>query len=290
MERPCEGTRNGVLGAKVDRAVRVRLALGATVVALLLVPTTASRASEPAANGPKGAMTCDFEVSLDAPLDQIAGLLERDRIYMTREPGMLHKHVPIRPDPVTGSLLAGGRYLFDTADYLRWARTQFVLDGTHFFDRYYFHDVDCHSWSVIGATDFGDIHTSQVVLRTERWSVPTSNQRPLLQEHWPSIQADGNARGLPSVWLLYNRQENLASLVYFADRAAPGGPAETLDPAGLAALETAPPLGAPFDMAPMIPPLEPGPSKRRGLERPRANVDNFYYAPLRRRRESWKDA
>jgi hypothetical protein len=211
---------------------------------LLALPPPASAALD----GPGGAMTCDFSVSNELTPDQIAPLIERDRMYMTERPGMVHKHIPLRPDPTTGNLLAGGRYLFGTEaqaqDYLRWVREDFVLDGIHFFDRAYFHDVDCHAWSTIGSVELRDVHDQQVVLRTERWSVPHDSQRPFLKTQWPAIEQAARDRGLSAAWLLYDRQEDLVTVVSFAPRLA-GSP-----DAGLLAIEAAPTLAPTLDARP----------------------------------------
>lgn len=193
-----------------------------------------------------GAFTCDLTVAgseLNDPL--FPAIIERDRMYMAEQPGMFHKHIPLRIDAVSGNLLAGGRYLFDTATnaekYKRYV-ANFTLDGVKFFDRPYFLDHDCHAWSVIGAHDFADIHSSQVIVRTERWQVPAENQRTLLTEKWPAIRAEAASRGLTSAWLLYNKQEQLVALVYFADRIVPRNELVP-DFVSLEALEFATPLG-----------------------------------------------
>jgi hypothetical protein len=72
--------------------------------------------------------------------------------------------------------------------------------------------------------------------------VPAENQRQLLKDRWPAIRAAAAARGLTSVWLLYNKQEQLVTLVYFANRVVPKNPAAP-DFASLFALQEAPPLG-----------------------------------------------
>ena len=204
---------------------------------------------EPANVAAEGAFTCDFQVDpTQFSLDELAPAIERDRIYMARQPGMLHKHIPIRPDPASLTFFAGGRYLFDTfenaKDYKDFVVNRFVLDGIQFLDRPYFLNPDCHAWATIGAHDFGDIHDSQIVLRTERWVVPAANQRVLLMQRWPAVRLEAQRRGLTSVWLLYNKQEQLVSFVYFANRAGPDP--GTADVASLAALEASPPLGQPF--------------------------------------------
>jgi hypothetical protein len=197
----------------------------------------------------KGAFTCDFALPGDFPFGQVAPVIERDRMYMAERPGMQRKQIPMRFDFSNGQLLTGGRYLFDTEEdavkYKSWVEDDFVLDGTHFFDRPYFLNPDCHSWGVVAAYNLKDIQ-QQTVMRTERWAVPQGSQTHALKETWPSILEEARRRGLTGVWLLYNEQENLAQLVYFADRVVPQDP-YVPDFASLAALESAPPLGAAFD-------------------------------------------
>jgi hypothetical protein len=118
-----------------------------------------------------------------------------------------------------------------------------VLDGVHFLKRSYFLSPDCHAWTVMGAHDFEDIHSSQIVLRTERWSLRNARQPDrLLEQRFDAILAEARARGLTSVWLLYDAEEALASLVYFGRRVGPSDP-RAPDMASLSALADAPPLG-----------------------------------------------
>ena len=148
-------------------------------------------------------------------------------------------------------LFSGGRYLFDTAEHAReyrdWVFNNYVLDGVLFLKRSYFLNPECHAWTVIGAHDFGDIHSSQIVLRTERWSLPNARQPAwVLEQKFDAILAAAQARGLTSVWLLYDPEEALASLVYFAGRAGPSDP-RMPDLASLSVLADAPRLGEIFD-------------------------------------------
>lgn len=206
-------------------------------------------ADEPAERA-RGAFTCDFALPADFPLDQVGPVIERDRMYMAARPGMRHKHIPIAFDPDNGQILTGGRYLFDTARrarlYKDWVFNHFNLDGTLFLQRPYFLAPECHAWDVIGAHDFADIHTSQIVLRTERWAVPHASQGHVLRQRFNALLATAQARGLSSIWLLYNKPEALVSLVYFGDRVSPSDPTVP-DFASLGALAEAPPLGAIFD-------------------------------------------
>ena len=175
-------------------------------------------------------------------------------MYMAARPGMIHKHIPITFDPNTGEFFSGGRYLFDTAEHAReyrdWVFHSYVLDGVLFLKRPYFLHPECHAWTVIGAHDFGDVHSSQIVLRTERWSLRNARQPVDVGAEIRRHSGPAQARGLTSVWLLYDKDEDkdeaLVSLVYFGGRVGPSDPREP-DYASLNALAAAPPLGAIFD-------------------------------------------
>jgi hypothetical protein len=227
------------------RALKTTLRFGPALSALLglLLAATGVAAGE---TQPGGAFTCDFGLSAGLPQDKIAPSIERDQMYMAARPGLLHKHIPISFD-ATGNVFSGGRYLFDTArharEYRDWVFNTYVLDGVHFLKRSYFLSPDCHAWTVIGAHDFADIHNSQIVLRTERWSVRNAHQpAAVLQQRLDAVLASAQLRGLTSVWLLYDEEEGLASLVYFGGRAGPSDP-RAPDTASLDALAAAPPLG-----------------------------------------------
>jgi hypothetical protein len=229
----------------------------AAVLGLSLLTATGAAAGADSDAQPGGAFTCDFGLSSDPsllPPDQIAPSIERDRMYMSARPSMLHKHIPISFDPSDPSgkaVFSGGRYLFDTAEHAReyrdWVFNNYVLDGVLFLKRSYFLSPECHAWTVIGAHDFGDVHSSQIVLRTERWSLRHARQPAWALEHkFAAILAAAQARGLSSVWLLYDPEEALASLVYFAGRAGPSDPSMP-DMVSLGVLADAPPLGEIFD-------------------------------------------
>jgi hypothetical protein len=229
--------------------LRILMAFAAIVC---LMPPATSVAAETDDVAAGGAFTCDFNLPGDLPFDQVPAILERDRMFMAARPGFTRKLVPLRIDPATGGVSSGGRYLFATKEdadaYREWVTREFALDGTLFLERPYFLSPDCRSWAVIGAHDFTDIHSTHVVVRTERWSVPSDNQRKLLKERWPAVRAAAAAQGLSSVWLLYNKQEDVVSLVSVADRVAPPDPYAP-DFTSLFALEYAPSVGAVFNDA-----------------------------------------
>jgi hypothetical protein len=195
----------------------------------------------------KGALTVDFELPGSLPLDQLPQVIERDRMHMAKRPGMRHKHLPMRIDSGTGNFLSGGRYLFDTVEnaekYRSWAENEFVLDGMKFFERPFFINPVCHTWSVIAAQDLADIHTAHTVIRSERWQLPPGNHP--LEHAWSSIHQEAERRSLASVWLLQNVKSRLAGLISVAGPGMPG--VHQSDGASLRALESSPSLGAVFE-------------------------------------------
>jgi hypothetical protein len=198
----------------------------------------------------QGAFSCDFAIPGAVPPQEIPGQIERDRMYMSARPGFISKHIPLSFDQATGNLFAGGRYLFekrkDASDYHDFVAHDFVLDGVEFLSRPIFIAPECHDWSVVGTEDFGDIHSTHIVMRTERFSTSGGDPVGALTCRWPGVRREARRRGYTSISMLYNREEQLASLVYYADRIGPPDPASP-DFASLAALAEAPPLGGQFD-------------------------------------------
>jgi len=134
---------------------------------------------------------------------------------------MVDKIIPFRFS-AEGNIQSGGRYRFesknDAAKYFKWVKEDFVLDGEHFFDRAIFSKIDCHAWELLHNLENGDLKNGQVVVRTERFSVPTANQKKALAEAWPAISAEAKKRNLLQVQVLYNDTENLVSVVYMGGR------------------------------------------------------------------------
>jgi hypothetical protein len=195
----------------------------------------------------KGAVTVDFALPGNLPLDQLPPVIERDRMIMAKRPGMRQKHLPFRVDLKSGNILSGGRYLFDTVEsaknYRSWVKNDFVLDGIKFFDRPFFIDPVCHVWRVIGAHDLADTRAAHGVIRFERWQVPPDPQN---DQVWPLILKQAERRALSSVWLLHNEQEHLIGLVSIADRVKPTRQQQSED-ASLSALESCSSLGTMFE-------------------------------------------
>jgi hypothetical protein len=193
----------------------------------------------------KGAVTVDFGLPGKIPLDRVIPAIERDRMIMAARPGFRQKHLPIRPDPDTGNVLSGGRYLFNTVEdaeqYRSWAQNDFIVDGVKFFERPSFIDPVAYVWTVVGAQNWAD-YSSHAVIRSERWRYVHGLDHGL-EQTWPRICKEAEARGLASVWLLHNEAEHLAGLVSIARHTEPGHADDT----SVRALETSPSLGTLFE-------------------------------------------
>mgnify|MGYP007011838842 CR=1 FL=1 len=194
--------------------------------------------------------SCDFSLSDDVPLEFVPAAIERDRMYMADQPGMLYgKHLPFSIDFGSGLVHSGGRYLFESdataKDYETFVTQDFVLDGFQFLERPGVIDPSCVRWSNIGSFELGDIESDHIVMRTERWSVPgKKNWRKFLVAQLPSLVEQAVAQGYTGLWVLYNPKERLVELVTTADRLGEADPTE-LDFPSLFALAFAPDMGEP---------------------------------------------
>ncbi|HVQ38583.1 MAG TPA: hypothetical protein VMS31_13690 [Pyrinomonadaceae bacterium] len=242
---------------RANHSKRIHLAIALLILQLICFPVASISAATPDDEeensmgniSAKGCFTCDFGLPSNFPLGQVAAVIERDRMYMAERRGMQRKQLPMRVDGQTGNLFSGGRYLFDTKSdavrYKDWVENDFILDGTLFLDRPYFLSPECHAWQVIGAQNLKELN-QQVIMRTERWRVPPANQKEALKQKWSQLLTAATQKGLAGVWLTYNKEEQLAQIVYFADRIVPPDP-YVPDFVSLGALESAAPLGAIFN-------------------------------------------
>ncbi|HVY45253.1 MAG TPA: hypothetical protein VHB21_05210 [Minicystis sp.] len=202
----------------------------------------------------KGSFTCDFGLVGDYPPDRIAPDIERDRMIMSDNRGLLQKHLPIALDFTSfteegaPNLLSGGRYLFksyeDAKNYHEFVAEDYVLDGVQFLSRPVFFNAECYDFKVVGAYEFKEIDTSQVLVRTERFALPSpvGSSIGALYHAWPEILAEAGDADMASVTLSYNADEALVSLVYTIDRIVPYDPT-TPDFASLGYLQSLTPLG-----------------------------------------------
>jgi hypothetical protein len=182
------------------------------------------------------------------PVDQAPAVIERDRMYLAAQPGVIFKYLPLTL-PTVGDpyIYSGGRYLVDTMkhaqEYARWVLNEYRLDGVLFPERPYFVRTECTAYSVIGIKDFKELRSTHHAVRTERFELPAGNHRGYLESRWNELVGEAQARGMSSVWLVYNPEARLAAFVYTLERVGRVEP-EVPDFATVSALESAPSLGA----------------------------------------------
>lgn len=207
----------------------------------------ASEGVEGISRGTRGATFCDYKLLPTLPVDTGPALIERDRMYMSAQPGVTFKYLPLSLPTVSDPYMySGGRYLVDTVkhaeDYAHWILNEFKLDGMLFPERPYFVRTECTPYSVIGIKDLKPLRSTHHVMRTERFQLPEGNHRGYLESRWKELVVEAQARGMSSVWLVYNPEARLAAFVYTLERGGkqvPGVP----DFATFSALESAPSLG-----------------------------------------------
>ncbi|UFS95284.1 hypothetical protein [Nocardia huaxiensis] len=195
----------------------------------------------------EAAFTSDFAVAAEVSMPDLVNYQEVERRVMDERPGMLMKYMPAGYSPVTGEVLTGGRYLFDTWDsvreYRRFTTEELEFEpGVKFWDRLFFLGVDRHIWRVAGAHNFTPL-TEHAVDRFERYTYTGGDPRPELERAWPAMRDAAEESGLGGAWLLYQPEENQIAIHTIAGRVTSGEP-ETAAEASLAAIAGKPPLGA----------------------------------------------
>jgi len=68
--------------------------------------------------------------------------------------------------------------------------------------------------------------TTHDVNRLERWTYRGGDAAPALAAAWPAVRADAEARGLASVWLMFQPEERQIGMLTVAARPADDDPAE----------------------------------------------------------------
>lgn len=203
----------------------------------------------------EAAFTSDFAIAPEVSMSDLVDKQEIERRVMDDRAGMLMKYMPTRYDAVTGEVLTGGRYLFDTwanvEEYRRFTAEELEFEpGVKFWSRPFFVDVDRHIWRVAGAHNFTPI-AEHAVDRFERFTIEGTDARALLDQVWPAMRDAAQAEGLGAAWLLYQPDEKQIAIHTVAGRVADADPVESAE-ASLRAIATTPSLGdlLPADLQP----------------------------------------
>jgi len=140
------------------------------------------------------------------------------RREMDLRKGMYIKYVPYHPHPVTGQIMVGGRYLFDTWEnamaYEDWTTNVYEVGNPPqtFWKAPMWKKVDVWAWRVVGACSFSHPETHGLH-RLQRWSYEGSNIEDELRQLYPTIRDAAQARGAAAVWLLYQPDDKLVSIL-----------------------------------------------------------------------------
>lgn len=196
-----------------------------------------------------GATTAEIYIAgCGVPLQALMDTQYKDSQTMDKQPGMYIKYLPYRYDEVTGKLLTGGSYLFDTwenaKEYGRWMVEDFRVGSpeTPFLEQPMFESTVRNIWKVIGAYNFAPVE-DHAIGRLQRWQCDaTANIDTTLRDAYPAVLSAAKDQGAASVWLLYRPEENTVGL-HLAFRKGDGATDAASVGEWLAAVAAKPSLG-----------------------------------------------
>ena len=162
-----------------------------------------------------GAVTVRISIGASLPTQGLIDAQYMDSQAMDGRPGMYLKYFPYRYDEVTGKILTGGMYLFDTLenakDYARWTTEDLMVGEpkVHFWDRPLFESTNRWIWEVVGAHSFIPVQ-QHAVSHIQHWTYEASDGDAVvagLKNAYENLRESAKAQGAASVWLLHNAEE-----------------------------------------------------------------------------------
>lgn len=150
---------------------------------------------------------------LGVPLQAFIDVQYLDSKIMSQRPGMYLKYLPYLYDGVSGKLLTGGSYLFDTyenaKDYVRWASHEFEVGDpkVKFAEQPMFESFTGQVWKVIGAHSFAPIE-AHAITRLQQWNCSNADAEARLRALYPDLRTAAEALGAASIWLLHHPDDN----------------------------------------------------------------------------------
>lgn len=136
---------------------------------------------------------------------------------MDKRPGMFLKYLPYCYDQVTGKLLTGGSYLFDTLDdakdYARWTTEDFEVGdpATKFWDQPLWESTTRNTWDVIGAYNFAPME-EHAVGRLQKWMYRGLEDVNALRDAYAAVRTAAQTQEAASIWLLHNPAEKMIAI------------------------------------------------------------------------------
>ncbi|KAI6779272.1 uncharacterized protein J7T54_001002 [Emericellopsis cladophorae] len=154
-------------------------------------PNQNIRGYEPGEIAAKGCVTVDIVIAdLGVTLQALIDSQYVDSKTMSHRPGIILKYLPYLYDGITGKLLTGGLYLFDTyedaKDYIRWASEEFEVGEpkVKFTEQPMFKSFTDQVWKT--------------------WSCSEPDAEPKLQSLYAKVKNAAETGNAASVWLLYD--------------------------------------------------------------------------------------
>jgi hypothetical protein len=168
-----------------------------------------------------GAFTSEIDVPPFATPGILTTVVESDRPSFIR-PGMMRKYLPLRHDPATGAITAGGRYLFETYEQATAFRDQLEKlvvpgEGTTFWNRPWFINPIRFAWRVAGAHDLEPI-TSHDLNRVERYAVTDASVETRLPALFDALLERAGKLELGHVSLMSQPEHRLIGVLTAAAR------------------------------------------------------------------------
>lgn len=163
----------------------------------------------------QAAFTAEIQIVQNAGVS-VQGLIDHqyvDSKEMSRRPGIYLKYLPYYFDEITGQMMTGGMYLFDTyanaEAYGQWAANEFEVGQpkTKFWDQPLFEKSVKIKFRVIGAVNFLPV-AEHAMGRLERWTYDAhADADAALRKIYPVLRNAAKEQGAASFWLLHSPEE-----------------------------------------------------------------------------------
>ncbi|KAF5019233.1 hypothetical protein F66182_8774 [Fusarium sp. NRRL 66182] len=165
----------------------------------------------------KGAFTAEIRITARVGLQDIWHSQYAGSQVMGKRPGMYIKYLPTKYHQISGDMLTGGAYLFDTFEnankYEDWTTHGFKVGDpeTTYWKQPLFTSVDAWVWKVIGAHNFTPVDQHGIG-RLQRWSYHHVGVESILTQLYPLLKDAAESRGAGSFWLLHRPQDRTVAV------------------------------------------------------------------------------
>ncbi|KAJ4256274.1 hypothetical protein NW762_009354 [Fusarium torreyae] len=162
----------------------------------------------------KGAFTAEIRMPSGIGLEDVWRSQYAGSQVMGKRPGMYIKYLPSKYHQISGEMLTGGSYLFDTLenakDYENWTTNEFKVGDpeTTYWKQPIFKSVDAYVWKVIGAHNFTFV-SKHGIGRLQRWTYHHVGVDSILTQLYPVLKDAAEKRGASSFWLLHRPEDKM---------------------------------------------------------------------------------